>query len=253
MPVKSGDCGHLLCIFSPLSLNFVLSLRILLRHTCCLPQAALLFFYNLIFMKPTIAIIEPDTLAALGLAYLIQRMMPGAEISTFSRSAELMADDEADAFFHYFVSADELLHAASYFLSRQHKTIVLLRGEDMQHLPQGFHVLNVWQKEAQLVRSIIHLAHTSHNRGGAEPEVVRQARHCGEERCAPQLTPRERDVLTGIVAGLTNKEIAQRMGVSPATVITHRKNLTEKLGTRSVSALTIFAVAHGIVRSEQIG
>ena len=60
-------------------------------------------------------------------------------------------------------------------------------------------------------------------------------------------------MLTGIVAGLTNKEIAQRMGVSPATVITHRKNLTEKLGTRSVSALTIFAVAHGIVRSEQIG
>ena len=221
-------------------------------HAACYGQRSC-FSYNLIFMKPTIAIIEPDTLAALGLAYLIQRMMPGAEIRTFSRSAELMADDEADAFFHYFVSADELLHAASYFLSRQHKTIVLLRGEDMQHLPQGFHVLNVWQKEAQLVRSIIHLAHTSHNRGWAEPEVVRQARHCGEERCAPQLTPRERDVLTGIVAGLTNKEIAQRMGVSPATVITHRKNLTEKLGTRSVSALTIFAVAHGIVRSEQIG
>ena len=38
------------------------------------------------------------------------------------------------------------------------------------------------------------------------------------------------------------------MGVSVATVITHRNNLTEKLGTRSVSALTIFAVMHGIVR-----
>ena len=55
-------------------------------------------------------------------------------------------------------------------------------------------------------------------------------------------------MLKGIVDGLINKEIAARMGVSVATVITHRNNLTEKLGTRSVSALTIFAVMHGIVR-----
>ncbi len=66
--------------------------------------------------------------------------------------------------------------------------------------------------------------------------------------CRPGLTPREREVLKGIVDGLINKEIAARMGVSVATVITHRNNLTEKLGTRSVSALTIFAVMHGIVR-----
>ena len=46
--------------------------------------------------------------------------------------------------------------------------------------------------------------------------------------------------------------IAEDLGVSLATIITHRKNLTDKLGTRSVAALTIFAVAHGIVRSEDI-
>ena len=68
----------------------------------------------------------------------------------------------------------------------------------------------------------------------------------------PILTPRERDVLKGIVEGLINKEIAARMGVSVATVITHRNNLTDKLGTRSVSALTIFAVMHGIVSSDEL-
>ena len=72
------------------------------------------------------------------------------------------------------------------------------------------------------------------------------------ESLCPRLTPREREVLCGVVEGLINKEIAARMGVSVATVITHRKNLTEKLGTRSVSALTIFAVTHGLVRSEEI-
>lgn len=59
-------------------------------------------------------------------------------------------------------------------------------------------------------------------------------------------------MLKGIVEGLLNKEIAARMGVSLATVITHRNNLTDKLGTRSVSALTIFAVMRGIVRSEEL-
>ena len=70
--------------------------------------------------------------------------------------------------------------------------------------------------------------------------------------CPPRLTPRENEVLKGIVEGLINKEIAARMGVSVATVITHRKNLTEKLGTRSVSALTFFEVAYVLVRSEFI-
>ena len=59
-------------------------------------------------------------------------------------------------------------------------------------------------------------------------------------------------MLKGVVCGKINKEIATDMGVSMATVITHRKNLTDKLGTRSVAALTIYAVTHGIVRSEDI-
>ena len=67
-----------------------------------------------------------------------------------------------------------------------------------------------------------------------------------------EITPREREVLCLIVAGLINKEIAARLGVSLTTVISHRKNLTEKLGTRSVSALTIYAVMHGLVKAEDI-
>ena len=103
--------------------------------------------------------------------------------------------------------------------------------------------------------SIIALASTSHNQHGAEPAVFKEAQQAPNRTDAetgdhntPHLTPREREVLKGIVDGLINKEIAARMGVSVATVITHRNNLTEKLGTRSVSALTIFAVMHGIVR-----
>lgn len=112
----------------------------------------------------------------------------------------------------------------------------------------------MFQSEKELIRNILNLAHQAHHAKGEAPEAVKQAQQPADKNatCPPRLTPRENEVLKGIVEGLINKEIAARMGVSVATVITHRKNLTEKLGTRSVSALTIFAVAHGLVRSENI-
>lgn len=199
---------------------------------------------------PAIAIVDANTLAAIGLAGIIHRMMPGAEIGMFASYAELNAHPEADSFYHYFVSAPEVLAGASYFLQRQHKCIVLLRGEELRHLPSGFHTLNVCRPEKDLVAAILTLAMRSHRVHGGQPEAVMKAQRGADERGsadAPKLTPREREVLCGIVSGKLNKEIASDMGVSPATVITHRKNLTEKLGQKSVSALTIYAVMHGIV------
>lgn len=205
--------------------------------------------------QPAIAIVTPNTLTGFGLAAIIKRMMPGADIRMFPRYAELASAAEADSFFHYFVSASEVLAGAAYFLARQAKTIVLVHGNESGHLPQGFHTLNVQLGEQDLVRAIVSLAHRSHHAHGDEPEAVRQARHAKDEELTPappRLTPREREVLKEVVGGHINKEIAEHLGVSLATVITHRKNLTEKLGTRNVAALTIYAVAHGIVRGEDI-
>ena len=205
-------------------------------------------------MKPAIAILIPDTLAGIGLSDIIHRMMPGAETVLFSSFTDLEQYPEADAFFHYFVSAQVLLSSASFFLKRQHKTIVVVQGDESRMLPKGFHYLNVLQTEKELVRNILQLAQSSHGAHGRPPEVVQMAQ-CPkpeEQEGAPLLTLRECDVLRGIVQGFINKEIAENLGVSVATVITHRKNLTEKLGTRSVSALTIYAVTHGIIRSDEI-
>ena len=52
--------------------------------------------------------------------------------------------------------------------------------------------------------------------------------------------------------GNTSKEIAHTLGVEISTVISHRKNLAEKMGTKNMAALTIFAVTHGIVKAEDI-
>jgi FixJ family two-component response regulator len=52
-----------------------------------------------------------------------------------------------------------------------------------------------------------------------------------------QLSPREREVLGFIVAGLTNKEIGRALQLSPRTVETHRANLFAKLETESLAQL----------------
>lgn len=57
------------------------------------------------------------------------------------------------------------------------------------------------------------------------------------------LTPRERDVLNGLVRGLPNKTIAYDLGISPRTVEIHRANLMTKLNVRSLSEVLRIAFA----------
>lgn len=61
------------------------------------------------------------------------------------------------------------------------------------------------------------------------------------------LTEREREVLMLIAEGLTNKQIGQRLGISPKTVARHRDNITRKLDLSSRAELTRYAIQKGLV------
>lgn len=61
------------------------------------------------------------------------------------------------------------------------------------------------------------------------------------------LTPRERDVLSGVARGLTNKAIAAELGISRRTVEAHRESLMRKLDIHSVAGLTRFALEAGVI------
>ena len=56
------------------------------------------------------------------------------------------------------------------------------------------------------------------------------------------LTPREREVLIGIANGLSNKQIAAKLGLGVRTVESYRETLVRKLGIPSVAGLTRFAI-----------
>lgn len=65
------------------------------------------------------------------------------------------------------------------------------------------------------------------------------------------LTPRERQTLTMIVAGRTNGEIAKLMGVSGKTAEKHRGSLMAKLGVKSVAALMAKALQEGLLEEHR--
>jgi len=60
------------------------------------------------------------------------------------------------------------------------------------------------------------------------------------------LTPREREVLKLIADGNTTSEIAERLTLSVKTIETHRKNVMDKLQTRSIAQLTKLAIQSGL-------
>ena len=62
---------------------------------------------------------------------------------------------------------------------------------------------------------------------------------------AGDLTDRERQILSLVASGNSNKEIAERLGVSPKTVDNHRTNLMRKLDVHSVAELLNYALREG--------
>ena len=67
-----------------------------------------------------------------------------------------------------------------------------------------------------------------------------------------ELSGREQEVLTLVVQGLLNKEIADRLHLSLHTVIAHRKNISRKLNIHSTAGLTIYAIVNHLIDIESV-
>ena len=82
---------------------------------------------------------------------------------------------------------------------------------------------------------------------GAQPDVDRLDALAGGSPSADELSDRERQVLTHLAAGATNKEIAEALGISPHTVRRHVEHIFTKLGVTSRAAATAHAYEHGVL------
>lgn len=66
------------------------------------------------------------------------------------------------------------------------------------------------------------------------------------------ISQRELDVLRLVALGKINKEIADKLNISLNTVLTHRKNITAKLGIKTVSGLTFYCISNGYISADEI-
>jgi len=191
--------------------------------------------------QPEIAIIDSNTLSGMGLQTLLEEIIPIATIRVFHSFGELV-DDTPDMYAHYFVSAQIYFEHTSFFRERHPRAIVLAGGENLPPLA-GVPTLNINEDEKSLAKAILQMHERGHQKGGKHPHPT-LTEH--------ELSAREIEVLVLITKGLINKEIAEKLNISLTTVISHRKNITEKLGIKSVPGLTIYAVMNGYVEADSI-
>ena len=186
------------------------------------------------------AIIDSNILVCLGLQHLLCDLLPMAEVVICESYEELTSQENPD-FLHYFVSSRIYFEHTQFFRGHPRKSIVLVSGDMMI---SNVHTLNVCQDEKSLVRDIMSLQSKGHY------HAISMARNAMDSM--PQLSPREVEVAVLLCHGLINKEIAERLHVSVTTVMTHRRNIMEKLHARLLADILLYCVVNGIVAVEEL-
>jgi len=185
-----------------------------------------------------IAIITPDTLSAVGLREMLSNICGDCIVRTFPDFGTFV-DDTPDMYTWYFVPSQTYVLYNAFFQPRRTKTVILMHGVGGTAMPPGHHILNIFLPEIRLKSELEKFLS-----GSARP--VRPA--SGDK----DLSDREIEVLVLVSKGFINKEIAEKLNISLTTVISHRKNITDKLGIKSVSGLTMYAVMNGYVEPDTI-
>ena len=196
-------------------------------------------------MNPCIAIIDQNTLSNLTLRSILWDLYNKVEVFIYDSMDSFIRDSNRH-FVHFFVSSDIFFSNVDEFELLRNQTTVLCIGQNRRYESAGFKVLDISLPEQELMGKLLHIQFVStydsqYSGGGGL-----------SSKAENELSNREKEVLSLIVKGYTNKEISSELDISITTVIFHRNNICSKLQTRSVGRLTIYAVLSGIVEINDI-
>ncbi len=145
----------------------------------------------------------------------------------------------------------ELLIVNPFSLSSENDS--LIRKVRSSH--QSTKVLALLEKEDenQLFSSYDETLFYDENKFSLEQKLRRQTgnfQNAGTDH--KELSQREITILRLIVKGLTHQEIADKLFLSIHTVNTHRKNINKKLGIKTVSGLSVYAIMNHLIEMEEL-
>lgn len=184
-------------------------------------------------------IIMENSLSAMALRSILADITPASvEVVSYGSLTEYLENKGEAQAAHYFVSASAIFHNSDYFRAVMRRTIVFTEGEASAFVQSGFHTVDITAPEQHIARALLQIRQAGHPHGNHHATAVEKQQ---------LLSARECDVLALVVKGFINKEIADRLNISLATVVFHRNNISEKLQTRSIGRLTIYAVLNNIV------
>ncbi len=195
-------------------------------------------------MQPQLTIIMENTLSAMSLRSLLSDIVRGVEVACYP-SLDSYKEAQPVMTAHYFVSDSVAFLNPEFFKDVMRRTIVITSGAGSSFVQSGFRVIDATQNEQHIVRNLMQIHHAGHPTGHVAARCPVQ--HSEQTTEPAQLSAREKDVLALLVKGFINKEIADKLNISVATVIFHRNNISDKLNTRSIGRLTIYAILNNIV------
>ena len=202
-------------------------------------------------VMPQIAIISENTLAAMALRGLLSDITPGIDVVCYHDIEEFNAASPMVA--HLFVSAKVLFANMDMFRPMLKRTMVITEGDNTPFSQSGIRTIDATASESAIVRQLLHIHQAGHPSGRHPHEATHGSEMMRESTSETSLlSQREKEVLALLVKGYINKEIADRLNISLTTVIFHRNNISEKLKTRSLGRLTIYAVLNNIISLSDI-
>lgn len=191
-----------------------------------------------------IAIVSNNMLTSIGLQQILEDIIPMVDVKHFDSFKNLQYSD-SDKYIHFFVDSMIYIEHTQFFREQGKKTIVLINGNMNIN---GVITLNVCQSEHLLIKSILELHGLGHTKGEApDPRHIHET---VRPSLASQtlLSSREVEVAVLLSKGLINKEIAEKLNISITTVISHRKNIMDKLNAKSLADIIIYSVVNGLVK-----
>ena len=194
-------------------------------------------------MNPCFAIIDKNTLASTSLRSMLWEVYDHVEIHIYKTMDEMIRDSNRH-FVHFFVSTEILFSNADEFETLKEQTTVLAEGNNEAIEKAGCKVLDCTIPEKRLRDRLMEIE--LERRWYVTEGAARK------RRIADRLSEREKEVLVLIVKGMTNKEIAHQLNISVPTAIFHRNNVCDKLQTRSIGKLTVYAVLSGLIDISEI-
>ncbi|PCH88413.1 MAG: hypothetical protein COB88_03935 [Flavobacteriales bacterium] len=156
-------------------------------------------------------------------------------------------------------STDDIGHLKNYLPNTRYLAITALQSKEVMStaIEAGVnsHVLNVCSSQ-EISDAIFATARGEKFFCGTILERVMEDEPGGttadSANCDPvKISTRELEIVRLIAEGFTNKEIGDRLFISTHTVMTHRKNIMNKLGINNTAGLVIYAVQEKLISPDQ--